>query len=212
MTGEVYIGGHSLGAAAAYEYAYSRMRRGLRVDGIYALAPPQPGDRMLAVGLAQVPLVRALKNRRDIVTAVPIDIAWLGEEYVQPRPLEEIDEKPLSGGLFRDHSVTLYAAGAAKLPPRGVSVEIGAAAAEIARLYVDATGWDWISDVDGLYWAMKVMPSGAKLMIRRGTMTVHDWLDDFDAIMIPVLGARMSRGFWGGVAPIESILDQQLAR
>jgi hypothetical protein len=54
------------------------------------------------------------------------------------------------------------------------------------------------------------MPSGAKLMIRRGTASVHDWLDDFDAIMIPVLGARMSQGFWAGVAPIESALDAQL--
>jgi pimeloyl-ACP methyl ester carboxylesterase len=210
MTGEVYIGGHSLGAAEAYEYAYSRLKRGLRVDGIYCLAPPQPGDSVLAAGLAGVPVVRALHNRRDIVTSVPIDLKWLGEEYVQPRPLEQIDEKPASPGLFKDHSVLLYAAGAQKLPPLGVSVEIGPAAAEIARLYVDATGWDWISAVDGLYWAMKVMPSGAKLMIRRGTASVHDWLDDFDAIMIQVMGARVSRGFWAGVESIQLELDAQL--
>ena len=46
MTGEIYIGGHSLGAAEAYEYAYSRVKRGLRVDGVYCLAPPRPGTRL----------------------------------------------------------------------------------------------------------------------------------------------------------------------
>jgi hypothetical protein len=34
---------------------------------------------------------------------------------------------------------------------------------------------------------------------------------DFDAIQIPVLGAQMSRGFWSGVQPVESVMDQQLA-
>jgi hypothetical protein len=57
---------------------------------------------------------------------------------------------------------------------------------------------------------MKRMPSGAKLMIRRGSVTVQDWLNDFDAIQIPVLGARVSQGFWAGVQPIESVMDQQL--
>ena len=211
MTGEVYIGGHSLGAAEAYEYAYSRVKRGLRVDGIYALAPPQPGNLVIGSGLASVPVVRALKNRRDLVTAVPVNIAWLGEDYAQPRTLEEIDEKPTVNGPFADHDVTLYVAGALTLPPLGASVEIGPAAQEIARLYTDSTGWDWINPIDGYYWAMKVMPSGAKLIIRRGSSTVTDWLDDFDATMISVLGARMSAGFWAGVQGIESTLDQVLA-
>jgi hypothetical protein len=145
------------------------------------------------------------------VPSVPVDIAWLNEEYVQPYTLEEVDEKPTTFGLFADHSITLYAAGAQKLKPLGVSLEIGEAATQIARLYTDATGWDWISTVDGRYWAMKVMPSGAKLMIRRGSVSVHDWLDDFNAIQIPVLGARVSQGFWSGVAPIELVMDQQLA-
>ncbi len=211
MTGEVYIAGHSLGAAEAYEYAFSRVKRGLRVDGIYALAPPRPGDGVLAAGLAGVKVVRALRNLRDIVPEVPVNIALLGEDYQQPRPLTEINEPPTTTGLFAEHHITLYLAGALKLPPLGVSVEIGPAAVEIARLYVDATGWDWIDTTNGRYWAMKVMPSGDKLMIRRGSVTVQDWLDDFDAIETTVLGARMSRGFWAGVAPIEATLDQQLA-
>lgn len=212
MTGEVYIGGHSLGAAEAYEYAYSRVMRGLRVDGIYVLAPPQPGNITLGAGLyPKVPVVRALKNRRDLVTALPIDIAWLGDDYAQPFPLIEIDEKPTTIGPFADHSSSLYLAGALKLPPLGVSIEIGAAAEQIVRLYTDATGWDWINPIDGFYWAMKVMPSGAKLMIRRGSVTETDWLDDFDATMTSVLGARMSQGFWNGVQGIETTLDQVLA-
>jgi hypothetical protein len=212
MPGEVYIGGHSLGAAEAYEYAYSRIKRGLRVDGIYCLAPPRPGDSALAnTLLASVKVARALKNRRDIVPSVPVDIAWMNEEYVQPYPFEEIDEKPATAGLFADHNVHLYEAGAQKLKPLGVSVEINAAAVQIARLYAEITGWDWINPVNGRYWAMKVMPSGAKLMIRRGSVTVEDWLADFDAIQIPVMGARVSQGFWAGVAPVESALDQQLA-
>jgi pimeloyl-ACP methyl ester carboxylesterase len=212
MTSEVYIAGHSLGAAEAYEYAFSRIKRGLRVDGIYCLAPPRPGNSVLAnTLLSSVKTARSLKNRRDIVPSVPIDIEWLGEEYVQPYPFEEIDEKPPAPGLFADHSILLYAAGAQKLKPLGVSVEIAEAATQIARLYADTTGWDWINPVNGRYWAMKIMPSGAKLMIRRGSVTVEDWLMDFDAIQIPVLGAAVSRGFWSGVQPVESAMDYQLA-
>lgn len=211
MSGEVYLGGHSMGGAEVYEYAYSRLIRGLRVDGIYALAPAQPGDSVLAAALARVPVIVPLKNRRDIVPSLPIDIAFLDEEYIQPRPLVEINEMPTSGGIFADHAVSLYLTGALKLPPIGVSVEIGPAAEQIARLYCDATGWDWINAVDGRYWAMKVMPSGAKLMIRRGTETPLDFLDDFDATMISVLGARMSKGFWAGIQPIEGALDLALA-
>ena len=38
MSDEIFIAGHSLGAADAFLYAYSRTMRGLRVDGIYAFA------------------------------------------------------------------------------------------------------------------------------------------------------------------------------
>lgn len=210
--GDVYICGHSLGAARAYEYAFSRVKRGLRVDGIYALAPPNPGDSAIGAGLAQVPIIRALKNRRDLVPDVPVDMPLIGEEYVQPRPFEEINEPPIGlPTLWADHSVALYVAGARKLPQYGASVALADAADQIARLYQDATGWDWINPVDGDYWAMKIMPNGARLMLARGSVTLRDWLDDFDATMTPVLGAKMSCGFWRGIEPVQDALDAQLS-
>jgi hypothetical protein len=148
MTGEVYVGGHSLGAARAYEYAYARVKRGLRVDGIFALAPPNPGDQTIGAALASVPLIRSLKNGRDIVPDIPVDIKWLGEQYVQPRPFEELDERPASNDLdflARWHHVQLYVAGAKKLMEPGGAVTLADAADQIARLYADPSGWDWIN-------------------------------------------------------------------
>ena len=50
-----------------------------------------------------------------------------------------------------------------------------------------------------------------RLMIPRGTQTAWEWFQDFDAFQIPVLGARMPRGGWSGVAAIEAELDRVLA-
>lgn len=217
MVGEIYIAGHSLGGGRAWQYAYSRIVRGLRVDGIYCLAPPRPGNHAIGKVLfdnrAKFQAVRGLWNGRDIVPAVPVDLEFLDEEYEQPWRLDEINEGPLSGSIDIDpwHHIELYVAGARKIADNpGVAVTLGDASAEIARLYSDQTGWDWINPVDGSYWALKVMPNGARLMIARGTKTAREWMMDFDAVQVDVLGARMSRGSWAGVAAVEAELDRQL--
>lgn len=213
MSGEVFIAGHSLGAARAYEYAYSRVMRGLRVDGIYALAPPNPGCAAIGAALAHVPVVTAVKNGRDLVPDVPVDIELLGEQYVQPRPFVEIHEPPAPGDvdfLARWHRTGLYVAGVHKLQATGAAIELAPAADLVARLYLDADDWDWINPVNGAWWAMRRMPSGARLMIARGSATLLDWLDDFDATMVDVMGARMSAGFWAGIEPVQDMLDAQL--
>ena len=210
MTGKVFLGGHSLGAARVLQYAYSRIERGLPVDGVYALAPPNPGNRVIGSGLNGV-FMRSVKNRRDLVTDVPVDIAILGEEYVQPRAFEEINEASDDTGPFRDHHIALYQAGCKKLVQGTAAIDIGIAVDWVARLYETADGWDWINPIDGQYWSMIIMANGAKLMIARGSKTPLDWLDDFDAHQIDVLGACMSAGFWSGIGPIEAMLDAQLA-
>lgn len=212
MSDEIFIAGHSLGAARAYQYAYSRIMRGLRVDGIYAFAPPNPGNSVIGDVLKQVPLIRALKNGRDIVPDVPVDIAWIGEEYVQPRSLEEVNEAPPANAepIFGWHSMDLYLAGARKLTDaRSAPIAISFAAEQVSRLYHDGNGWDWINIVDGAYWA-ELSVNGARLLIARGSATLHDWLDDFDAAQILVMNARMARGFWRGVGPMQEQLDTRL--
>lgn len=213
MSDEIFIAGHSLGAARAYQYAYSRVMRGLRVDGVYTFAPPNPGNGVIGRGLERVPLIRALKNGRDIVPDVPVDIVWAGEEYVQPRPFEELREPPPAGAepVFGWHSMDLYLAGARKLSDlRATPIALSFAAEQVARLYRDGNGWDWINPVDGTYWAM-LSVNGARLLIARGSATLHDWLDDFDAVQVPAMGARMARGFWQGVEPMQGQLDYVLS-
>src|ERR1039458_5413141 len=45
----IFIGGHSLGAARAGEYAWSRVMRGLPVDGVYVCGSPRAGNAILSV-------------------------------------------------------------------------------------------------------------------------------------------------------------------
>ena len=214
----IFIAGHSLGAARAWEYAYSRLFRGLRVDGVYALAPPRPGNHMISVEISahsERLSLRSLWNLRDIVPAVPIDLELLNEEFEQPWPTVEITEPPTDPkyiDIDPDHNISLYVAGAKKIPDdAGVAITLGDAADQIQRLYQTTDGWDWINAVSGSYFGMKVMPNGAKLMMPRGTITAKEWLMDFDAIQIDVLNARMSRGFWSGIAAVQDELDAQLA-
>lgn len=209
----IYIGGHSLGAARAFLYAYSRVKRGLRVDGIICCGSPNPGNDVIGYALSGIPIF-SLKNRRDLITDVPVDIELFGEEYVQPVPFDEIDEPAKRGdpwGLLSDHHVELYQAGAAKLPSPPGQPSIADAVDQIARLYDTVEGWDWINPVDGAYWGMHKFASGARLMIARGTTTRLDWWNDFDAVQIPAMGAQVSQGFWAGVANVQDQLDAALA-
>jgi hypothetical protein len=214
--GPIFIGGHSLGAARAWEYVYSRLVRGLRVDGVYPLAPPNPGNKTIAtvINMHQANLIiQSVKNGRDLVPDVPVDLPLVGEEYVQPWPFTEINQPPPSNdswGVFAWHHIELYQAGANALPKTGAAIELSDAADQIAALYQTQTGWDWINPVDGFYTALKIFPNGAKLLIFRGSTTGKDWLDDFDATQIDVMNARMSRGFWAGISPIQDQLDAQL--
>lgn len=217
MSDEVFIACHSLGAADGELYAKWRRENGLRVDGMYLLASPMPGNAAVGAGLAaDVPVLRSIKNGPDYVTDVPFHIAVADLDYEQVAPFEAINEPPNVGDLdvlFRWHHIELYQAGCRKLPDNpAAAVSLADAADQVARLYTDPNGWDWINPVDGVYWAMKRMPSGAKLMIRRGSKTGMDWLiEDLDFTMIDVMGARASRGFWAGVDAVKELLDKVLA-
>lgn len=218
ITAPVFIGGHSLGAAHAFLYAWSRIKRGLPVAGIYALASPNPGDSTIRQTLESHQAINGLTvsslwNGRDYVPGVPIDIELFDEDYARPWADTEIYEVPPDRPIKLDawHGIALYQAGAHKLPPSGAAVELGTGADLIARLYQTADGWDWISPVDGAYWAIKILPNGARLAIARGSVTLADWLDDFDARQIVVMGARVSEGFWRGVAAAQEALDAHLA-
>ena len=213
----IFFAAHSLGGQRALQEAYSRVKRGLRVDGIYVLAPSQPGNKAIGQILwsarAQFQSVRSLRNRRDYVPYMPISIKLIGEEFCQPWPMDEINEVVnTSYDIDPDHHIENYVAGAKKIPDNpGVAITLGDAADLVERLYQTDTGWDWIHPVDGQYWAMKIMGNGARLVIPRGSVTPLDFLKDFDAAEIPVLGAMMPRGGWSGVAAVEAELDALLA-
>ena len=215
----IYIGGHSLGAARACLYAFSRICRGLPVDGLYLWGCPNPGSAFGGAMLLKVRFPVYVKNLRDLFTGVPIDVKLFNEEYVRwvPQVLEL--NQPWSSslgladwGILNDHHSELYQAGSHLLAdPAGATLGIGAASDEMVRLYSDATGWDWIHPVDGEYWAAKRMPSGDWLALARGTVTAHEWIQDFDFAQVEFFGAKVSRGFLAGVSPIEQELDGVLS-
>jgi hypothetical protein len=196
------------------------MKRGLRVDGVYALAPPNAGDSSIgrtveAYQAVNGLIARSLANGRDMVPDVPPDLAMFGEEYVQPWPLTEIYEEPVPGQpLSFDpwHAIKLYQAGAAKLAPTGGALTLVEAAALVAELYGTADGWDWKHEVNGAYCVGHVTQGGVRCAIFRGSDTLLDWRLDFDFSKTVVMGAGLPTGFWQGVAGAESAgLDGFLA-
>jgi pimeloyl-ACP methyl ester carboxylesterase len=209
----IYLAGHSLGAAHAALAAFSRLKRGLRVDGIYLFGCPQPGDKTIGRVLSTIS-VTSLKNRRDPITALPADLELLGEEYVPVAPFLSVDQSPPPidpWGLFADHHSELYAAAALQLPATPALVSISDAAAAVLNLYYETGLWSWTHFIDGQYWAVRSFPDGAKLAVARGSTTNLDWLQDLDFNQTTMHGARVSQGFWAGVAPVEAELDQVLA-
>lgn len=215
MSGEIFIAGHSRGGPEAALYAFSRRRRGLRVDGIYLFEPAMPGDRVVGSTLAPVPIRLSTWNLRDPVPAVPIDLEFLNEEYLQPWPTTELQEEPPPNdewGLLRDHHMYLCQRGVRKLPPMsGAAISLVDAADAVQHLYDTNDGWDWLNPMDGAWWAMKKFDNGAKLAIARGSETPLDWFYNFDALQTTVMGARVSKGFWHGAFAAQDALDAALS-
>jgi len=215
----VFITGHSLGAARAALYAWSRLRRGLRVDGVYLFGCPHPGDRFVAEtyglgGLVDKVKKLSLWNRRDPFPALPIDLEFLGEEYVPAFEHEECNEEPLPldpWGPFADHHSELYDAAAKRWPKiADAAAQPADASGLVLRLYRTSDGWDWVNPVEHAWCAVQQLPSGAKMGVWRGTADEKDWLDDFDFSQIGVMGARVSEGFWKGVALAGDMMDERL--
>lgn len=217
MTGEVFVAGHSRGGPGAALYAFSRLQRGLRVDGIYLFEPAMPGNHVIGQVLAQVPIRFSTWNLRDPVPAMPIDLECLNEEYLQPWPTTELQEQPPlhdPWGWWADHHMFLCCQGVRKLPGfPGAAISLVDAADMVQRLYdtTDPAAWDFLLPKDGAFWSVKSFPGGAKLAIARGTVTPQEWLLDFDAVQEDVMGARASRGFWYGVVNAQDQLDAALA-
>ena len=222
MSGEIFVCGHSLGAADAALYALSRVQRGLRVDGLYMFACPRPGDSAIRTYLRPVPLTRSIKNIGDGVTDVPFDVhvKEMGWAYCDTMPFEHIHETPsfadyIADPFFAHHHITHYQNGVHKMPAEGGAIGIDEAVDLVARLYqtIASVDWTWIDPTDGEVWAVQAMPNGARLAIRRGSKTLMgDWLrEDFDFTQEEKYGARVSRGFGKGVWPVEAALDAALA-
>lgn len=212
----MFIGGHSLGASRGVAYAYARVVRGLPVDGIYVFGCPRPGNRVIPNALINTPIFRSIKNRRDLVTCVPVDLEFLNEEYVDAKKFEETNEAAPPNdrwGPFKDHHIQLYQKGCRTLPAiDGAALSLIDAVDAVADLYeASSTHWDWLNAEDGRYWGMRDYPD-ARFLVARGSTTALDWVDDFDATEIDVLGARISAGFWAGVGPIMDRLDAALLR
>ena len=217
----VFITGHSLGAAEACLYAYSRVSRGLPVDGVYVFGCPRPGNSGLGAALASVPVWRSIRNdcgrfpSYDLVTAVPFDVEAL-LDYAQPAPFEDIAESPPSNdpwGPLRYHHSYLYLAGCKKLPMtgNGAAIELVEAIEAVNDLYAASGFWRTEHFTDGQYWGARVMESGAHLVVFRGSKTELDWMHDLDTRQIDLFGAKVSAGFWAGVGASLTALDAALA-
>lgn len=206
---EVYICGHSLGAAEASIYAYDRTVRGLSMDGLFVFGCPNPGNRVIGDVLVGK-RIRSIKNMRDLVTDVPVDLQLINEEYVPVRSFEECYEKAPANdpwGVFRDHHIQLYQPGCRTLAQGTAAISLNDVVDTVARLYDTNDGWDWINPVDGQWWAARKFP-GAILLIARGSTTALDWVHDFEALQTDYRGARVSLGFLQGVQPIIDKLDE----
>lgn len=214
MSKEVFISGHSLGAARACLYAWSRIKRGLHVDGVYVFGCPNPGNHFLQNAVRYAQTWRSIKNGHDLVPDVPVEFPLLGIEYVQMKPFEETNEPPHKGdtwGPFSWHHIELYQAGVAKLPPTGnnVHIELNDAVNSCADLYANTGNWDMVHSVNGQYFGTRTI-NGAKLIVFRGSTTSLDWMNDLEATQVTAYDSKVSVGFWNGVNPIATYIDSLL--
>lgn len=208
---KVFITGHSLGAARAVLYAYYRIINNLPVDGLYLFGCPNPGNSALGKALSIVPTI-SFKNRRDLITDVPVDLQFVGEEYVQIAPFTEINQPAKFGdiwGIFSDHHSELYQAGVNKLIWKNLSVTPTNAINAIVDQYNLKGKWIWENTNDGEYCGIEDY-TDSKLVVFRGTTTALDWVNDFDATEMHLYDAKVSQGFWQQVYPIKQELDDQL--
>lgn len=218
MSGERFIGGHSRGGAVAYDYAFSRVKRGLRVDGVYAWAPARPGNHVIGDTFrATSTPVRAFRNMADPADPVPetpLDLPLIDEEYDDPEPFETFKQSSASGddwGLLASHHFGLYRHGCKSLNQGTWAIPLNQACDLTARLYADpVNGWDVVIPIDGSYWVVLYLPNDVKFAISRGSVTGKDWIDNFKAWQIDRMGARVSAGFWVGISPIEQELDEAM--
>src|ERR1019366_1400307 len=154
MDSPIYIAGHSLGGAETWQYAFSRLKRGLRVDGVYAFASPMPGDNYIGELFAASPgvIFQSVRNNRDPVPGLPINLKTFHERYEQPIKFTEIIEPGAPSenpnliarwfeNHFADHHIDLYIAGVSKLKSIDAPVSIVEAAQACADLYSNTPPW-----------------------------------------------------------------------
>lgn len=202
----IYIAGHSLGAARAALYAFSRIKRGLPVDGVFLFGCPRPGDAVIRDTLAGVP-VRSVKNGDDPITDVPLDVELLDLEYLNVRPFEHVSEPYTPNlqdwGPFNAHHIELYQEGCKALPDNGTLLGAVQAVYDLYNLLGD---WKMTHQENGRYWGERKVGND-RFLVARGSTTAYDWVEDFRFAQQPVYGAQVSEGFWDGVGPIMELLD-----
>ncbi len=109
----VYVTGHSLGAARAWIFGAMLIKAGFKPTAIVPLAPPRPGfnDFCSILNQSGVPL-RGYHNAGDPVPDVPLFLPPL-EPYEQPVSLIPINWAPATEDLspLRCHHISLYLQG-----------------------------------------------------------------------------------------------------
>lgn len=203
----IYIAGHSLGAARAALYAFSRLKRGLPVDGVFLFGCPRPGDSAIRDALATIP-VRSVKNSGDPVTDVPLDVELLDLEYLDVRQFEQVNQPYTPNledwGPFNPHHIELYQEGCKTLPDNGTLL---VAVQAVYDLYNLLGTWGMTHQENGRYWGSRRVGNDL-FLVARGSTTAYDWVEDFRFAQQEVYGAQVSEGFWDGVGPIMGLLDQ----
>lgn len=208
---KLFVAGHSLGAARAAIYAYYRLSQTLHVDGLYLFGCPNPGNRLIGKKLSSIPVL-SYKNRRDLVTNIPVNIEFLNEEYVPVSPFLELNERAPKGdswGIFSDHHSELYQKGINRLSGTWTSnltiTPIDAINA-VVDMYNHTGTWSWTHFVNGEYCGIRNI-NGDKLVVFRGSTTALDWTNDIEVLQTTAYGARMSQGFLEGVTPVIPQMD-----